>query len=501
MPRRTQSNERFYIKHAQVQVERIPSRIMTLQSTVSKGKEYKQFNTLSANSIDFGVRVADSTMMVMQTSTKPNGIKVMLNMWKKELQVTFPLIIDHKEQHYRFKLRISLLGRIHETKGASASERVLVIPFGSPPEFLKKEDDFGKTCKPRDRMWHEWAAWFRETDIVDKSTRQLMKLHPVTSRKDSAIIDIGEWTTYRISFDAKSLAGTQFQEFRETLADHGVVIAEHSHYTFQPPRPDPLPELLEDELSFTHPHLAPSSHSSLNELEKIAVSLPFVVRHQLEVCLSYGYLVRYNITLDFLRHLAAMQPDDAIWLLEHVAEKQLIYYDPMKIFDLRLKGKQTKNIPSYCLLSRSANITPSMVYINTPGIETSNRIMRKYRADADRFLRIKFSDEKVQGRISYQEGGRSDAAFDRVEQAMKMGIVVCGRYYEFLAYGNSQFRENGAYFYAPTASFSAERIRHLMGDFRHIKTVAKYAARHGQCFSSTRAVQVRVTIKEISTLR
>ena len=68
------------------------------------------------------------------------------------------------------------------------------------------------------------------------------------------------------------------------------------------------------------------------------------------------------------------------------------------------------------------------------------------------------------------------------------GIGIGDRHYEFLAFGNSQFRENGAYFFSPTDHLSCDNIRQWMGNFTHIKVVAKYAARLGQCFSTTRAI-------------
>jgi RNA-dependent RNA polymerase len=68
------------------------------------------------------------------------------------------------------------------------------------------------------------------------------------------------------------------------------------------------------------------------------------------------------------------------------------------------------------------------------------------------------------------------------------GIRIGDRHYEFLAFGNSQFRENGAYFFCPTDHLSCNDIRQWMGSFAHIKVVAKYAARLGQCFSTTRAI-------------
>lgn len=81
------------------------------------------------------------------------------------------------------------------------------------------------------------------------------------------------------------------------------------------------------------------------------------------------------------------------------------------------------------------------------------------------------------------------------------GLSIGDRHYEFLAFGNSQFREHGAYFIAPLPHFSAQRIRDWMGMFKDIKSVALYASRLGQCFSTTRAIsgsKVEIqTIKEV----
>jgi RNA-dependent RNA polymerase len=81
---------------------------------------------------------------------------------------------------------------------------------------------------------------------------------------------------------------------------------------------------------------------------------------------------------------------------------------------------------------------------------------------------------------------------------MTNGINIGDRHFEFLAFGNSQFREHGAYFFAPTQHLRAADIRQWMGEFSDIKVIAKHAARLGQCFSTTRAINgARVEVKEI----
>ena len=92
--------------------------------------------------------------------------------------------------------------------------------------------------------------------------------------------------------------------------------------------------------------------------------------------------------------------------------------------------------------------------------------------------------------------------YTRIKRALNNGITIGDRQFEYLASGNSQFREHGAYFFCPLAHLGVEDIRKWMGDFQDIKVVAKYAARLGQCFSTTRAISgSRVELVEIKDVR
>jgi RNA-dependent RNA polymerase len=144
--------------------------------------------------------------------------------------------------------------------------------------------------------------------------------------------------------------------------------------------------------------------SGLHEL--IAADTPllrFPVRYQLEVCISEGVLNEHNMTKQFVDTLAVTEPTKAQALLEYVASKKKRIYNPMEIFNLRIIGDSASRlpIPHYCTYVRSATVTPTMVYFNSPSIETSNRVLRQYREHADRFLRVRFTDEKFQVRICY----------------------------------------------------------------------------------------------------
>ncbi|KAH7073349.1 RNA dependent RNA polymerase-domain-containing protein [Paraphoma chrysanthemicola] len=497
--------QQIQFKRALVRSDTHDIRIPSVPSPIDPSKQYPEFNIIYANSIDFGTRDADMSMILMHTTQAAGKVQLKLDLDRKELDIQFPMTLGKDKRRLRFNLPIARLSGIY-TEPTESGETAFIIPFDSPPRFFVQKHEGEHLIKGgrhtsfsgRDKKWTDWNTWFRETDVVDSATRKRLQDLPLSDRKDEAIIDIGRWTTYRLSIDDQIISGDQFQTFASALADHGVTIRHHGHFEVKDRIVSPLPALLQDEISGTHPHLETSEKQlDFDELFAGQFHLQFPVRYQLEVCLSNGYLKEHTITSAFLERLTSLDPIRAVHILEKIADKQHVYYDPMEIFNIRVKGRLERKVPSYCILQRSAIITPTMIHVASPIMETSNRIIRKYAADADRFIRIKFSDEKSEGPLRSMPNERAEATFNRVRNAMKNGIVVAGRFYEFLAFGNSQFREHGAYFYAPTSSKSADDIRLSLGQFDHIKTVAKFGARLGQCFSTTRTMRINVNIVKI----
>jgi RNA-dependent RNA polymerase len=494
--------------------------VRTIPSPVDPRKHYYEFNTLLANSVDFGTTDAEMSMITMHTVQARGQVRFMLNLDRKELDIQFPQEIGNEMRQYRFRLPIALLSHIYKDSHCAPGQTAMIIPFDfSPQFFVQKQEgeelmsgDEHTSFSVNEKIWLDWHTWFRETDVVDMGLKEALKEMPLMNHKGAATIDIGKspsicmenllncpgrWTNYRLFLDNATFSRPQYIEFANALADHGVNIKDCPDYITKGRAPSPLWTLLQEEISGTHPHLEPpSTTSGFSNLFAGQTYLPFPVRYQLEACLSNGYLKEHTMSTEFLEKLAK-DSFQATQILEKVVDKQQVYYDPMEIFRIRSQGSLDKKVPSYCLLQRSAIITPTMIYVASPIMEISNRITREYAADADRFLRVKFSDEKTEGVLRSMPNGRAEAPFDRVRRAMKNGIVVAGRYYEFLAFGNSQFREHGAYFYAPTSTKSADDIRSSLGQFDHIKTVAKFGARLGQCFSTTRAMRVKVTVVKI----
>lgn len=151
---------------------------------------------------------------------------------------------------------------------------------------------------------------------------------------------------------------------------------------------------------------------------------------------------------------------------------------------------------SYCWISRVL-VTPLRICPQLPELEQSNRVLRQFFQHLDRFVRVTFVDENF-GSILQEQ---SDDIFKlRIATILHNGLVVGGRRYVFLAFSNSQLREQSCWFYCeeagkrmngPSAKIkigdfpTAQAIRDWIGNLSSIKIIAKYAARLGQGFSTT----------------
>ena len=149
------------------------------------------------------------------------------------------------------------------------------------------------------------------------------------------------------------------------------------------------------------------------------------------------------------------------------------------------EDRRRRELSSTHVLVYRLTITPLTMVCWGPELDTPNRVLRKYPQLADRFLRVHFTDEN-HGMLAV---GRAEQSVIELLHAVKsklsQGVWVGGRHYEFLAMSNSQLREHSCWFFASDGATTPDSIRTWMGDFENIKVVAKYAARMGQCFSST----------------
>ncbi|EXJ86569.1 hypothetical protein A1O3_03522 [Capronia epimyces CBS 606.96] len=457
-----------------------------VESPVSKGIRYSPEMTMLGESIDFGYLERPNLMVVKATRRDPEAVKLFLNLDRLEIEVHFPVVMKSKgkstARDYRFYVALDDQFAMCEIPGSPTS---LVFHLKNPPWYSRQlKEAMQMSHDPKSHKWTADDTWSRQTDIVDdKETYSLIDSSPVSLRKLHNSIDIARWTTFRVTVNPTA----PVREFVKAFEDFNVPVTRNPSFQVVrgPPEEAPLWSLLDGS----------NNQSSLTE-QLSAIYLPFELRYQLEVCISQGWLNEYTIDKAFLQRLTSLPLQRAKQMLIHVDSYQQRVYDPMAIFtDLRYsKPVRTRALPANCNEIYHATVTATGILFHTPSVELTNRIIRKYQRYNDRFLRVRFEDDSYRGRTRLYPAtnGRMKLIFERVRRTFNQGIVMGDRHYEFLAWGNSQLREHGAYFFATTHNphISADTIRKSMGVFDREKVVAKRAARKGQCFSTTKAVSV-----------
>ncbi|KID89494.1 suppressor of ascus dominance [Metarhizium guizhouense ARSEF 977] len=453
-----------------------------------KSPRYPDKITLKLNSLAFGSMLSPSLMRVMKTINSPGGVPLELNVRSNIMSVSFTTVshINNREssKECQVRFKISNIKTILESTADNENEvRHWVISLPYPPEYFEKVDNIMDTFQGNPQKWSLSDTWQRATDISVVSNDR----HPISIHNEAQIddyIDIGRWTTFRLSFDPEKVENSaSYLHLQAAFYDLNVLVRPGCVFDTKTDAPS-LWDYLEHPLAVT----ASQPSALLSMPQKI--HLPFEVRYQLEVCISRGVLNEYAIGFDFLQELNNLQTMDATHRLEYLVDQNEILFDPMKLFSMEdaTAFVPAARIPHYCTYVRKASVTPTTIRFNSPTVETSNRVVRKYSHFQDRFLRVQFVEESELVRLGKTKY-KNDKIWKRVERALSQGIRIGDRQYEFLAFGSSQLRQSSAYFFCPTGHLSCENIRAWMGQFDHIKCVAKYAARLGQCFSTTRDIK------------
>ncbi|RDW77432.1 RNA-dependent RNA polymerase [Coleophoma cylindrospora] len=494
-----------------------------VQSPIRKHIFYDETMKLHASTLQFGIMLEENIYMPMRTltSNKTDDLAFTVDLRRKRIMVDFLVRFqdprsmgshDPRVAHsigyldrinrFRFEMPFGLLKAIKTTEEGD-KDLSFLISLDSPPRFFKKLVEERKTHSPDASSWSEHDMWWRHTDIVYNP--YALKVTRVALPKERPVIDIGRWRSYRFVFPRSRNPKAISDMMKAALQDFNITTTEtDAHNT--PERSSFLWSMIDQPVSM-HANgnrvsmvsgEAAQFSADLQSLDngESMVHLPFEVRYQLEVCLSRELINEYNISKEFILHLANMARLGSAKvrsILEYVAEQGKRVYDPMTIFtnpEALAYSPKTK-IPHYCGYTRKATVTPTTIVFNTPTVETTNRVTRHYAKENEdgRFLRVQFTDEDFQGRInSNADKMCDDEVYTRVYRTLYNGIQIGDRHYQFLAFGNSQFRENGAYFFCATEHLTCDDIRKWMGNFKHIRVPAKYAARLGQCFSTTRAI-------------
>ncbi|KAF5665654.1 RNA-dependent RNA polymerase SAD-1 [Fusarium heterosporum] len=458
-----------------------------IRSPVCYDRWYPVKMTLYPEVMDFGSMLGHESMKIMRAIDE-RKVKLELNLRFHTLTAFFPFEIltqgDRVIRQHKVVIDFSNMKNVHQTTTRDNC-CALMIPLEIPPQYYWKVPNIRSTFSDDIGNWSFKESWNRATDIVEDAS--LPMKFPVTLHTDlenSNLIDIGRWTALRFVLDASTEEAKRANDqIVSALDDFNITTQIHDNFQFDYGVQADMWKHLERKDTAE----GENAFQILKKSPEPVIQLSFEVRYQLEVCISRGHLNEHTISKEFLDKLAKMSSTRARLCLEFAADNNRRFVNPMDVFQSYNEDpfSPISRIPPYCGLLRKAVITPTTIRYSTPGVEVSNRVMRKYKHIENRFLRIQFTEELEKGKIALNKD-QNDEIYKRVLRTMYKGIRIGDRHYEFLAFGNSQLRVNGAYFFCPMERTTCDDIRRWMGQFSHIKVVAKYAARLGQCLSTTR---------------
>lgn len=248
--------------------------------------------------------------------------------------------------------------------------------------------------------------------------------------------------------------------------------------------------------------------------------IPFEVVFLVNAVIHKGIFNQHQISESFFDLLKNQSTEVNLAALKHIYSYKWPVFDAVgrlrMVQEWLLRNPKLFKCPKQldnAVEIRRLVITPTKAYCLPPEIEISNRVLRKYKEVADRFLRVTFMDEGMQTMnanvltyyvapivrdLTKSSFPQKTRVFERVKSILTNGFYVCGRWYSFLAFSSNQLRDRSAWFFAENGKVSVNAIRSWMGKFTH-RNIAKCAARMGQCFSSTYAT-VEVPSVEVSEI-
>lgn len=151
-----------------------------------------------------------------------------------------------------------------------------------------------------------------------------------------------------------------------------------------------------------------------------------------------------------------------------------------------------------------AMVTPLGIYLYGPYWESKNRVLRSYATHTDFFMRVEFMEETGDP-IRFEQNASLDQIFgQRFKTVLQNGFIIGGRHFEFLGFSHSSLRSQSCWFMAAFTTATGEAldartIIRKLGDFSHIMSPAKCAARIGQALSETvPSVEIALEAVEIA---
>nr|XP_043614354.1 probable RNA-dependent RNA polymerase 1 [Erigeron canadensis] len=363
------------------------------------------------------------------------------------------IVIPYPTTSYKLELRYESIrqAQLHRSHGLAASYLVIQL-YRAPRIYQKAEDNCLKFCMdpPNDQ-------WFRTTDFTPSSS---------IGQSSHLCLELPHYA------DLSNLA-SHFQSYAESKRPFRLV----------------------------------PGHSFTQNLELVPIVgptrgsyLPYNVVYKICALVQHGCIPGPVLDDNFFKLLKPQRRDASIeYALDELFRLEDCCYDPARWITEEYRKKNRLRSPAISLDAglvyvRRAQITPSKVYFCQPEVNVSNRVLRRFAEYIDDFLRVSFLDEELEKLyamnlspcVTSKNKESRTSIYRRILSVLKNGIVIGDKKFEFLAFSSSQLRDNSAWMFASTGRLNAAAIRDWMGDFSSIKNVAKYAARLGQSFSSSK---------------
>ncbi|KAG6550167.1 hypothetical protein Mapa_008124 [Marchantia paleacea] len=372
--------------------------------------------------------------------------------------------------------RVKLVKEIESSAADSDCDLELLIQLWSPPAIFYRiaEDDVYEYCHGSAQLTDDEDPWTRSVDVIT----------PAKS--------LGRCLDYRIRVQPRQC--TAFKKALAYFQSLGLLQKPGSLSVSEVEREGPKPI----HYFFSVPNQR---------------GVPFSLMFMVNGLVHHNIVHEKGLSPEFFRLLRSVVTP--LHITTYALHLMLTSYQG-KVFDptKRLKAiidwaqsvqfrSMERNVTGSNMLVRRVIITPTRVLCLPPEIECSNRVLRYYSGITDRFVRVTFLDENFEqiapGDLSVQIAPivrslakpwlERSAVFKRIRSFMTDGFWLCGRHYMFLAFSPNQLRDNSAWFFARTPSVGVDDIRGWMGSFPQ-GNVAKFAARMGQCFSSTYSTEI-----------
>ena len=231
---------------------------------------------------------------------------------------------------------------------------------------------------------------------------------------------------------------------------------------------------------------------------KYFVRLHFNVQYSILSLITQKRLNFADFDIDFMKYLSSLSCDDqekAWGIIDEInrnssyTKEKLNYHQQLskifkELFNISVNQSQIEE-RTYLTITRTIEITPSIIYYSIPKYEKTNHLIRKYSEYNDHFLKINIVDEDKNKMYFNSFTAQKLSCF--ISSLMHEGIYIGSRFFQFISSSNSQMKNCSFWLIniEGTRFVKRENIIQELGDFTMETNIYKNASRRGQCLSST----------------